>query len=145
MTDSRIEMIKFVLAFIALILVILGIYTYTNQDAKKTVLTSSSLTQKVEVEEKVLPQAHEVKAKKSSAKNITVKSPEVVSSETSNEMADEEDITQEDIDSAGSEEEKKRMISLAAYKETSKTQRAEALSEEDFLKVLKNHFNDKTK
>jgi len=141
-------MIKFVLAFIALILVILGIYTYTNQDAKKTVPTSSSVTkdtQKIEVEEKVLPQAHEVKAKKSSVKNIAVKSPKVVSSETSNEMADEEDITQEDIDSAGSEEEEKRMISLAAYKETSKTQRAEALSEEDFLKVLKNHFNDKTK
>lgn len=141
MTDSRIEMIKFVLAFIALILVILGIYTYTNQDAKKTVPTSSSVTQKVEVEEKVLPQAHEVKAKKSSVKNITVKSPKVVSSETSNEMADEEeigkDLTLEGIENADvSDEEKEGMRDDLAYYQSLHMKPKPALNEKEILKLI---------
>ena len=113
-------MIKFVLAFIALILVILGIYTYTNQDAKKTVPTSSSVTQKVEVEEKVLPQAHEVKVKKSSTKNLTVKSSKVISYETTQKMEDQKEIgkdfTLEGIENADvSDEEKDRMRDDLAY------------------------------
>ena len=122
MTDSRIEMIKFVLAFIALILVMLGIYTYTNQESEKTVPTPASVTQKVEVQEteEVLPQAKEVKEKTSSVKNATVKSPKVVSHKTSYEMADTEEIgkglTLESIENADvSEEEKMRMISDLIY------------------------------
>ena len=134
-------MIKFVLAFIAVILVILGIYTYTNQDAKKTVPTSSSVTQKVEVKEKVLPQAHEVKAKKSSVKNITVKSPKVVSSETSNEMENESEIgkglTLESIeDTAIDDEEKERMLDDIAYNKSLEVNDEPTLSDEEVLKII---------
>ena len=134
-------MIKFVLAFIALILVILSIYTYTNQDAKKTVPTSSSVTQKVEVKEKVLPQAHEVKAKKSSVKNITVKSPKVVSSETSNEMENESEIgkglTLESIeDTAIDDEEKERMLDDIAYNKSLEVNDEPTLSDEEVLKII---------
>jgi len=154
MTDSRIEMIKFVLAFIALILVMLGIYTYSNQDAKKTVPTSPSVTkvtQKVEVEEteKVLPQTHEVKAKTSSVKNTTVKSPKVVSHKTSNEMEDTEEIgkglTLESIENADvSDEEKERMRDDMAYYQGLHAEPSEPLTDETIVKMidedLKNGF-----
>jgi len=148
MTDSRIEMIKFVLAFIALILVILGIYTYSNQDAKKTVPTSSSVakvTQKVEVEEteEVLPQAQaqEVKAKKSSVKNITVKSPEVVSHETSYEMVDEEEIgkglTLEGIENADvSDEEKEVMRNDLVYYQGLQVKPSEPTTDEEMRNII---------
>ena len=141
-------MVKFVLAFTALILVILGIYTYTNQDAKKTVLTSSSVAQKVEIEEKVLPQAHGVKAKKSSVKNITVKSPKVVSSETSNEMAYEEEIgkglTLEGIENADvSDEERERMIDDMVYDKDLNTPHEPTLGEAEILKIINEDNKDK--
>ncbi len=139
-------MIKFVLAFIALILVMLGIYTYSNQDAKKTVPTSSSVTkvtQKVEVEEteEVLPQTQEVKAKTSSVKNTTVKSPKVVSSETSNEMVDEEEIgkglTLESIENADvSDEEKGRMRDDMIYQQSINMEPSNPISDEEILKVI---------
>ena len=119
-------MIKFVLAFIALILVILGIYTYTNQESEKTVPAPASVTQKVEVQEteKVLPQTKEVKAKTSSVKNITVKSPKVVSHETSYEMVDTEEIgkglTLEGIENADVSEEEKEMLILDMIYENNK-------------------------
>jgi len=165
MTDSRIEMIKFVLAFIALILVILGIYTYTNQDAKKTVPTSSSVTQKVEVEEKVLPQAHEVKVKKSSVKNITVKSPKVVSEELNEEAENKEmsnststfegmqdkvadfsnigkGLTLESIQNSDvSEHEKELMLDDLAANQSYKDRNTPSISEEEGIKALTKEFN----
>ena len=142
---------KFVLISIAVILVILGIYTYSNQTTEKSSPSPSISEKKKEVKktEKVSVVAQEVEEKKSSAKNITEKSPKVISQEISQEMEDEEtiakDITQEDIDNAESDEEKERMISLAAYRETSSRERVTNLSEEDFLKILKNHFDNSTK
>jgi len=109
-------MMKFVLGLIVAILVALGIYTYSNQSTEKSNPTPSISEKKIEVKktEKVSVVAHEVKAKKSSAKNITAKSPKVVSSETSNEMADEEEIgkglTLEGIENADVSEEKKQIM-----------------------------------
>jgi len=153
MTDSRIEMIKFVLAFIALILVILGIYTYSNQDAKKTVPTPSSVTkvtQKVEVEEteEVLPQTKEVKAKTSSVKNTTVKSPKVVSHKTSNEMEDTEEIgkglTLESIENADvSDEEKEIMKMDMLYYQSKHLKAKSSLTDEEIQQMLLNDFGIK--
>ena len=147
MIDSRIEMIKFVLAFIALILVILGIYTYTNQESEKTVPTPASVTQKVEVQEteEVLPQTKEVKEKTSSVKNATVKSPKVVSHKTSYEMADTEEIgkglTLESIENADvSDEEKERMIDQMVYYQSLQTSDIEPLGEEEILKMIEKHL-----
>jgi len=140
-------MIKFVLAFIALILVILGIYTYTNQESEKTVPTPASVTQKVEVQEteEVLPQTKEVKEKTSSVKNATVKSPKVVSHKTSYEMADTEEIgkglTLESIENADvSDEEKERMIDQMVYYQSLQTSDIEPLGEEEILKMIEKHL-----
>jgi len=141
MTDSRIEMIKFVLAFIALILVMLGIYTYSNQDAKKTVPTSPSVTQEVEETEEVSPQIQEVKAKKSSAKNITVKSPKVVSHEVNQEVVNEEDIgkglTLESIENMDlNKEEKELLMADMVYYQSKFNKPSKVLTFEEGLKLI---------
>jgi len=81
-------MIKIVLALVLAILIILGIYTYSNQTTEKSHPTSTptvSLKKKeVKKREEVPVVAQKIQEKKSSAKNVTVKSPKVVSKETRN-------------------------------------------------------------
>ena len=87
-------MIKFVLVFIAVILMILGIYSYSNQSTEKNTATPTISGKKKEVKkiEKVSVVTQEVKEKKSSVKNITVKSPKVVSKEVGKEVENEAEI-----------------------------------------------------
>ena len=79
---------KFVLILIAAILVFLGIYTYSYQTTEKSAPIPKTFEKKVEAQEteKVSVVTQEVKEKKSSVKNIAVKSPKVVSQEVSPEM-----------------------------------------------------------
>lgn len=87
-------MIKFLLIFIAAILVMLGIYSYTNQESKKPVLKSSIPEKKIEVTEteKVLTQPKVVKVKKRVTESLTVNPPKVISHEETKEMEDKEGI-----------------------------------------------------
>jgi hypothetical protein len=115
-------MIKFVLLFIAVTLMTLGIYNYSNQSTEKNTPTPTISEKKKEVKEteKVSVVAQEVKEKKSSAKNIMVKSPKVVSTKSTHEMVNKEEIgkglTLESIENADvSDEEKEIMLTDMLY------------------------------
>jgi len=146
-------MIKFIIGLIAVVFLVLAGYMFTQSNkivehkvAKKveTKVTTSHEVEKPKVSQSNVKEHFSAKVEKKDAMVITLdKSVEISDSvESSDEIG--KDITQEDIDNAGSDEEKERMISLAAYRETSINQRKTALSEEDFLKILKNHFNNTT-
>jgi len=92
MSKSRSEMIKFVLVFIAVILMALGIYNYSNQSTEihTPKPTISEKKKEVKETEKVSVVAQEVNVKKSSAKSLTVKSQKVVSEEPTQEMENDE-------------------------------------------------------
>ena len=142
---------KFVLGLIALVLIGLMLYVYTGKDHKqpqkqtvhKTVKEETPSKEVVTSVEKPKPVVQHT-VKKESLKVESTSSKVQNTSNSDGEIG--EDLTLESIKNADvSDEEKERMISLAAYRETSaKTEKTE-LSEEDFLKVLKNHFNNTNK
>jgi len=138
---------KFVIGFIALIFVALAVYTYT--DKKGVSVSKSVVTHKVEkvgVTEAKVSEPVVMKAEKTPSKPVANKSIKkgLVGKSTSNpenEMG--KVLTLESIENMDiSDEEKERMVNLEAYKETSMNQRETSLSEEDFLKILKNHFDE---
>jgi hypothetical protein len=139
-------MIKFVLISVAAVLVLLGIYTYSQQtESKPTVSTSPVTEKKVTVEEKkeVLPQTqHVTKQETLPKKEMTTASPKVVSHESTQERGNEMEIgkglTLEDIENADvSEEEKERMRDdLALYLDLH-TPPSEPLSDEEILETIK--------
>jgi len=138
---------KFVIGFIALIFVALAVYTYTD---KKGVSVSKSVVthkvEKVEVTEAKVSEPVVMKAEKTPSKPVANKSTkkELVGKSTSNpENEVGKVLTLESIENMDiSDEEKERVVNLEAYKETSINQRETSLSEEDFLKILKNHFDE---
>ena len=134
---------KFVLILITAILVFLGIYTYSNQATEKSAPIPKISEKKVEVQEteKISVVAQEVKEKKSSAKNIAVKSPKVVSQERTQEIENKEtigeDITLESIeDTDGSDEEKKAMLDDLVYNHSLNMKDTPSLSEKELLKII---------
>jgi len=134
---------KFVLILIAAILMFLGIYTYSNQTTEKSAPIPKTFEKKVEAQEteKISVVTQEVKEKKSSIKNIVVKSPKVVSQEVSREMEDGktigEDLTLESIENADvSDEEKEGMRDDMAYYQSLHTKPKPALNEEEILKLI---------
>ena len=158
---------KFVLILIAAILVFLGIYTYSNQSTEKSTPIPKISEKKIEVQEteKVSVMTQEVKEKKSSVKNIAVKSPKVVSQELSEEAENEEmvsssstfegmqnevadfsnigqGLTLESIQSSdASEDEKELMLDdLAAY-QSYRGRNNPSISKEEGIKALTKEFN----
>ncbi len=133
-------MIKLIIGLIIAILIILGIYTYSNQTTEKSVPIPSISVKKKDVKktEEVLVVAQKGQEKKSSAKNVTVKSPKVVSKETRKEMVDNKDeigkgITQEAIDNARSEEEKAKLLGDYIYRQSIDSPEPAAEIDEDIL------------
>ncbi len=146
---KRNRMIKFILAVIAMIFVALAAYMYMNPkaEAHAPVAKTTQETSMVKKEtpsvqqENVSAKAEVASEKKSSVKNPTVKSPKVVSSETSNEMVDEEEVgkglTLESIENANvSDEEKGRMRDDMAYYQGLHAEPSEPLSDEDIQKMI---------
>ena len=142
---------KFVLILIAAILVFLGIYTYSNQTTEKSAPVPKISEKKIEAQEteKVSVVTQKVKEKKSSAKNITIKSPKVAPQEQTQEMENEEtigeDVTLESIENANvSDEGKERMRDDMVYHQSIHTVPAKPLSDEEIQKIivedLKNGF-----
>ena len=134
---------KFVLGLIVAILVALGIYTYSNQSTEKSNPTPSISEKKIDVRktEKVSVVAREVQKKKSSVKNITVKSPKVVSQKVSRETEDGktigEGLTLEGIENTDvSDEEKEGMRDDMAYYQSLHMKPKPALNEEEILKLI---------
>ena len=130
---------KFILVSIAVILVILGIYTYSNQSTEKSSPTPSVSEKKKEVKktEKVSVVVQEVKEKKSSVKNITVKSPKVISQEMGNEEEIGEGLTLESIENADvSDEEKEVMRMDMAYEHNLNSEPSEPLSYEEVREMI---------
>ena len=143
-------MIKFILAVIAMIFVGLAAYVYMNP--KETDTSVTKVTQKTEtsivkqetpsVQKESVSAKAEVVSKKSSAKNTTAKSPKVVSHETSQEMADTEEIgkglTLESIENADvSEEEKDRLLGELVSYESYKVRNEPSVAPEEDLERLK--------
>ena len=121
----------------------LGIYTYSNQATEKGAPVPKISEKKVEVQEteKVSVVTQEVKEKKSSAKNIAVKSPKVVSKESNKEMENKteisEGLTLESIENADvSDEKQQRMLDDMAYNESLKVTDSHKLSDEEILKII---------
>ena len=145
-----VKLIKFILAIIAMIFVGLAAYVYMNP--KETDTSMTNVTQKTETsivkketpsvqQESVSAKAEVVSKKKSSAKNTTVKSPKVVSSETSNEMVDTEEIgkglTLEGIENADvSDEEKDLMLTDMVYYQSKHMPEEPSLTEEEILQMI---------
>ena len=136
-------MVKFVLILITAILVFLGIYTYSNQTTEKSAPVPKISEKKVEVQktEKVSVVTQEVKEKKSSVKNITAKSPKVVSKESNKVMENKteisEGLTLESIENADvSDEKQQRMLDDMAYNESLKVTDSRKLSDEEILKII---------
>ena len=149
MSKSRSEMIKFVLVFIAVILMALGIYNYSNQNTeihtpKPTISEKKKAAKEIE---KVSVVTQEVKEKKSSAKNTMAQSPKVVLQETTQEMESEEDIgkalTLESIKNTDmSDEEKERMIDDMVYHKDLNIPADPTLGEEEILKIINEDNKD---
>jgi len=144
-----VKLIKFILAIIAMIFVGLAAYVYMNP--KETDTSVAKVTQKTEtsivkqetpsVQKESVSAKAEVVSNKSSAKNTTAKSPKVVSHETSQEMADTEEIgkglTLESIENANvSEEEKERMLDDMVYYQGEHTEPSAPLSDEEIQKTI---------
>ena len=143
MSKSRSEMIKFVLVFIAVILMALGIYKYSNQSSEIHTQKPTISEKKKEVKEteKVSVVTQKVKEKKSSVKNIMVTSPKVVSQEPTQEIENEEEIgkglTLESIENADvSDEEKEEMLDDMVYNQSLKAEPSEPLSEEEIFNII---------
>ena len=139
-------MIKFVLISVAAVLVLLGIYTYSQQaESKPSVSTSPVAEKKVTVEEKkeVSPQTqHVTKPKTLPKKEMAAESPKVVSHESTQERGNEMEIgkglTLEDIENADvSEEEKAQMRDDLAYYQSLHTPPSDPLSDEEILETIK--------
>ena len=135
-------MIKFVLISVTAVLMILGIYTYSNQTSEKSspIPTISEKKKEVKtIKKSVVTQ--EVKEKKSSVKNITVKSPKVVSEEPTYEITNEEEIgkglTLESIDNANvSDEEREIMRSDLAYYQSLHSEPSEPITKDAIRKMM---------
>ena len=143
MTSQRSEMIKFVLISITTVLVILGIYTYSNQEDKKSISVSSISEKNVEIRktENISPQTQKVKEKKSSSKDLTEKSPKVISQELTKEVETKEEIgkglTLESIESAdASEEAREQMIDDMAFYQSLQPRSEPSLNEEEILNLI---------
>jgi len=150
MSKSRSEMIKFVLVFIAVILMGLGIYNYSNQSTEIHTPTPTISEKKKEVKEieKVSVVTQEVKEKESSVERITVQSSAVISKEPipkieneEMEMGEDEEIgkglTVESIDNASvSNERKEIMRSDMAYFKSLNTEPSVPLSHEEIVKMV---------
>ena len=84
--------------------------------------------------------------KKSSVKNITVKSPKVVSQEQTQEMEEEvgKGLTLEGIENADvSDEERERMIDDMVYDKDLNTPHEPTLGEAEILKIINEDNKDK--
>ena len=142
-STSRSEMIKFVLVFSAVILMILGIYSYSNQSTEKNTPKPTISDKKKEVIkiEKVSVVTQALKEEKKSLKNMSVKSPKIVSKEPIQEVKKEigKDLTLESIENENlSDEEKELLIADIAYHQTSIEDEAEVLTFKEGLELIAN-------
>ena len=143
-TNLRSEMIKFVLLSIAVIIVLLGIYTYNNQTAEKSVPKPAVSKKQLDVRKtEISIVTQKVKEKESSVKNITVKSPKVVSTELTQEILNEQELdkglTLENIENMDvSDEEKELLIADMVYHQTSTNENARVLTYEEGLELIAN-------
>lgn len=142
-------MIKFALVSIIVILMILGIYTYSNRASEKSSPTPPVSVKKKESTKtkKVSVVAQEVKKKKSSVKNITVKSPKVVLQEPTQDLEIEEEIgkslTLESIENSNvSDEEKEIMRSDMAYYQSLNAEPSEPLTHEEIVKMVEDDIKN---
>jgi len=142
-SKSRSEMIKFVLVFIAVILMILGIYNYSNQSTEKNTPKPTISDKKKEVAKiekvSIVTQAH--KEKKSAVKNTRVTSQKVVSQKPIQGMEQEinKGLTLESIENANvSDEEKELLIADIVYHQTNIEDEAEVLTFEEGLELIAN-------
>ena len=107
-------MIKFLLGFVALIVVLLATYMFTSKPTKTPKTTTVTKVEKKDVSEKEA-EVSEVKEEKTHKRVISVaKSPKVVSTESANEMGNQEELgkglTLESIENADvSDKEKEQM------------------------------------
>ena len=136
-------MIKFVLISITTVLVILGIYIYSNQEDKKSISVSSISEKNVKIRktENISPQIQKVKEKKSSSKDLTEKPPKVISQEITKEEETEEEIgkglTLESIESAdASKEEKERMRNDFMYYQSIHIKPSTPLNDKEIEKMI---------
>ena len=133
-------MIKFLLGFVALIVVLLATYMFISKPNETPKTTTVTKVEKKDVSEKQI-EVSEVQEEKTPKRVISVaKSPKVVSIESTNEMGNQEeiakDITQEDIDNAGSDEEKLRMQLDMMYEKTLEMEPSKEVNEEELLNSI---------
>jgi len=135
-------MIKFLLGFVALIVVLLATYMFTSKPTETPKTTTVTKVEKKDVSEKEA-EVSEVKEERTPKRVISVvKSPKVVSTESANEMGNQEElgkgITQEDIDNAGSEEEKAKLLGDYLYRQSiDSPEPAAEIDEDKLLDILK--------
>ena len=133
-------MIKFLLGFVALIVVLLATYMFTSKPTETPKTTTVTKVEKKDVSEKEA-EVSEVKEERTPKRVISVaKSPKVVSTESANyEMENEEEvganITQEDIDNANGEE-KERLIGDKNYYLSTHQESSVSLSDEELFDML---------
>jgi len=129
-------------------LMALGIYNYSNQSTEIHTPKPTISEKKIAVKEteKVSVVTQKVKEKESSVKNITVKSPKVISKKLTQELVSEEetgkDITLESIDNA-SDEEKRYMRDEMAYSQSVNSVFEPTLDEEEILKIMEDDMKSR--
>ena len=141
-------MIKFVLISVTAVLMILGIYTYSNQTSEKSspIPSISSKKKEIKTTEKISVVAQEVNEKKSSGKNIVMNPPSIISQETIQEVETEtgKGLTLESIENTNvSDEEKEQMRDDMIYYQGVNAEPSEPLSEEEVLKMIEEDFKVK--
>jgi len=133
-------MIKFILGFIAVVLMALVAYTFTQSEKK----AEHKVVEKVETKVEKIQKLEQPKVKK----HISVKEDamvKVVTSQKSVEMSENveltdeigEDLTLESIDNANvSDEEKKLLRGQLALKEVSDLKSNTSITEEEMIKII---------
>jgi len=135
-------MIKFLLGFVALIVVLLATYMFTSKPTETPKTTTVTKVEKKDVSEKEA-EVSEVKEERTPKRVISVaKSPKVVSTESANyEMVNEEeigkDLTLEGIENTDvSDEEKEHMLDDMVYNQSINSPSSDPIGDEENLNIL---------
>jgi len=135
-------MIKFLLGFVAIIVVLLATYMFTNKPAETAKKETISKVKEQDVSKTEIIEVSKVPEVKASKKVLSVVKPakdikKKISEVNSNETSIGEGLTLESIENADvSDEEKKDMLDDLVFNYSLNMEESPSLSEEELLKII---------
>ncbi len=134
-------MIKFLLGFVAIIVVLLAAYMFTNKPAETAKKETISKVKEQDVSKTEIIEVSKVPEVKASKKVLSVVKPakdvkKKISEVDETETSIGKGISQEDIDNAGSDEEKRRLMDDKIYSQSLNMIEEPSLTEDEVQKMI---------